>query len=186
MALKPYRQYSDNDVLTQFSLTEDSGNAGSAVRLVSWDPDVQDPSLSNLSPWAGQVAGLFTNPNKVILTSETGTYRCQLAGLILMDVRATSPLGFPYNMDPQRSQRHGIAYSGESIAILKKGVVESNWIENAESAGPGSGLICAPSGKLRVVNGVDPSSYDQKIVAKCLSSSGSDGYVIVDVDFYGG
>ena len=186
MALKPYRQYSDTDVLIQFSLTEGSGNAGAAVRLVSWDPDVQDPTLNNISPWSGQIAGLFTNPNKVALTSETGTYKCRLAGLSLMDVRATSPNQYPYRIEPARAQRHGIAHSGESIAILKKGVVESNWIENPTDAGPGSGLICAPSGKLRIVDGVDPSTYDQKIVGKCLSSSGSDGYVIIDVDFYGG
>ena len=189
MALKPFRQYADNDVVIFYSLNANSGDAGSVVTLSSFDLSDEDSYTTiNWSPHAGTYVPTYQTNAKVALSGASGTLtrKEQVLGIMLQDVRTVDKNRLPLEQFRRRAQELDTAISGEAIAVLTRGIVLTNkWVATGSALNPGSGVIVATgngdnsfagSGLLAVQNtGVE------YLIGKTLSSADSDGYVLIAV-----
>jgi len=180
-------KYSDHDVLTQFKLQSSSGDQGNLVTFVTYDPDQWAAGVTNISPHAhpttgGPFVGEYNVSSEVKLSDAAGTFRCQVAGVLLMPVRTQDAWAIPTRITWLSNQRKGYVRSGEPVPIATRGFFILNTLTNSTSAGPGSGLISATGGQMTVVDGSNPTGYRQKLIGKCVSQSGTGGYTAVFLD----
>lgn len=175
-------KYADTDVLTQFKLQSSSGDPGQLTMFVSYDVDQRPAVVSEISPFSGSSVGEYNVEATVKLCDTAGPYRCQVAGILLMPVRVEDAWGIPTRLTWLRNWQQGYVRSGEPVPIMTRGFAILNNLSNPTSAGPGSGLIGAANGQMTVVDGATPTGYAQKIIGKCVSSSGTSGYTAVFLD----
>lgn len=169
--LKPYRDFSNHDVINLYAATGGYVNAGTFVIATSLDPDAVPQAVL-----AGDRQGVparaysprWVNPNKV---RESVSGEVPL-GMTLNDVREHNDYGDRFLHHPSEIARLDIIPSGQTVPIVTRGIFEINGFSG--SPGPMSGAIAHPTvaGQLLVSN----ASTGQ--VGKFLSTSGADGYAL--------
>jgi len=177
MNLKPFRSYEEASVINLYSLAEASGNAGDMVQFQSWNPTDSDgyDSNQNLAPFAGMTIPRYVDKAKVALVTSGNT--AIAAGALLWDVRANDALGRPLIYDAQRWNELQVVYSGQTVPILKRGIVIVSGYEGTAAAGSGIAAGDSTAGAWKVVGpAVTPNC------GKWLSQSGSDGYAVAFLD----
>ena len=168
MKLKPFRGYDEAEVVNLYSLTENSGNAGDAVELVSWNPSDDEGYGVNLSPYAGMQIPRYERKSKVKLATR-GNER-KVLGIMLWNVRETDDLGRKLIYDPQRYNELQTVTSGQSVPVLVRGYVMASGF-TGPSPSPGSGVGVDQLGQW-TVTGLNVTN----VIGTFLSSTGSDGY----------
>src|SRR5437868_1052580 len=101
ITLKPFRNYSEHEVLNLFALNEGSGNKGQIVRLLSFDPDNHSNFGAKLpgTPDYAWSSDYIVNA-RVALTASGN----KAIGMMLYDTRVNLPyMNMPANLaDPVR------------------------------------------------------------------------------------
>lgn len=176
MNLRPFRDYSEHEVLNGFALAEQTGSKGSLVALqAGWNPDqIQNYTAS----WARSINGVYSNrmsaAPKYRLAQSTDTGGV-LLGIMLYDVKENDENGFPLALVPHEERvRRQCVVSGDACPVLTRGEVYIHGMTNPGSAGPGSGAIAGNGGTLTVVG----KDVVTDVVGKFLSSTGGAGYAL--------
>ena len=180
--LKPFRDYDEHDVVNLFAHVDGDVNRGTFVSLVSGsNPDAHASeyvqSLQNVPVKA--VSLRTANPWKVENASAAGT---RAFGMTLYDVRETNEWGEKYIYQPRyESSEQQIVMSGESVPVLRQGIVELNGFDGAPDAGSGAIIDPANDGQLLVV---DPAGVTnpRDLVGTFLTQPGADGYALFSVE----
>ena len=175
--LKPFRDYSEHEVINLFATQEGVLPGGTFVQLVSFDPDNHSSfgaTLPYLPPYA-HTSDYIVNARVQKATATTG-----VLGLTLYSVAVTMPyLGTPANLaDPIRLAELQLVPSGRAVPILKRGVVELSGFSGAPFPGLAA-VISTGSGTVGLLTvaaaGTTPN------VGTWLSQSGADGAAILQV-----
>jgi hypothetical protein len=173
--LKPFRDYSEHEVINLFALNRASGDRGQLVKMVNFDPDNHSnfgASLPGVPSYAFS-ADYFVNA-RVDLAASGNT--SGILGLLLYDVRQNLPyLNTPANLaDPIRLAEQQVVPTGRAVPILTRGIVEIGGFEGTPAPGMGAYVGNTTAGAIRAGA---PGSAGQ--IGTFLSSSGVDGYAIL-------
>lgn len=127
--LLPDRVENPYEVINKFSLNVGSGEAGSFVKVVAGDFS-KDPTQYVDSSYFTNNLGNATSqypevPYKVGLTDGTGDGG-KAIGMLLRDVREVDENGEKLHFYPEKREELQCLLSGESVPILKRGIVELN------------------------------------------------------------
>lgn len=175
MTLKPFRDYSEHEVLNLFALNEASGNKGQFVSLVSFDPDNHSnfgPKLPGTPDYAWS-ADYIVNARVKLASSGA-----RAIGMMLYDTRVNLPyLNQPANLaDPIRLAEQQVVPSGRAVPILTRGMVEIGGFSGVPGPGSGAYVSNTDPGGLTVA-----AAGSAGQVGTWLSSSGVDGHAILKV-----
>jgi len=178
MTIRPFRDYSEHEVINLFAL-EGEGNKGTFVTAafsgfdLSSQSDFSDDSFIN-----NTVSARFNIANKVI-AAPSGTVPAMVLGMTLKDVRSVDENGYPLKFEPRKAAERDVVISGEAVPVVKRGVFLYDGIdETLGSCAFGSGLAVsdAGDGSLQVVAPGHPSS-----VAKALGPKDANGFALIDI-----
>jgi len=180
--LKPFRDYDEHDVVNLFAHVDGDVNRGTFVSLVAGaNPDAHPneyvESLQNVP--AKAVSLRATNPWKVENAADGGS---RAFGVTLYDVRETNKYGDKYIYQPRyESSEQQIVMSGESVPVLRQGILELNGFDGTPDAGSGAVIDPANDGQLLVV---DPATVTnpRDLVGTFLTQAGADGYALFSVE----
>ena len=137
MQLLPFRQYAEEDVINLYSLVEASGDAGCLTELVSFNPSETDEMVDGgLAPYAGMYSPRIATKAKIQLA--TSGSEAKGVGMALWNVRETDDLGRKLILDNQRYNELQVVISGQTLPVLRRGIVTVKGF--AGTAGPGSGI----------------------------------------------
>jgi hypothetical protein len=173
MQIKPFRAYDENDVLNIYSLAEASGNAGDLVQYQSLNPSDWDgyDMNNNLAPFPGMSIPLYVNKAKVAQSTSGST--TNVLGMAIWNTRQSDPLGRPLIYTPDRYMELHVVTSGQTLPVLKRGMVFVSGYEGTANAGSGIAAGDGGLGAWKVVGkDVTPN------LGKWLSQSGADGYAL--------
>lgn len=174
MNLKPFRDYSEHEVVNLYAAEEGNLSKGTFVSLVSFDPDNHSsygPTVP-LTPNFARQNTYQVNARVRAATANTG-----VLGMTLFDVKTTLayPFGTPTEFaDPVRLAEQQIVPSGQAVPIVKRGMFEVMGF--AGTPYPGAAAVIVGTGQVGVAAaGTTPR------VGTWLSSSGKDGGAILQV-----
>ncbi len=184
--LKPFRQYSELDVLVGVSLDNETGAKGSLVsmKLSGIHPDQMAYSVfANLAS-SSMVHGVSNNAyspqyyvrNKVKLAT-SGEFP---VGMMLYDVLSTNLFGANYRYDKVRAAEREAVSSGDPVPVCQRGYFLVNVGTGASVSGNGSSFLQVSdtiAGGYKVA-----SSASSPSVGEFLGPQDSDGYALVYIN----
>lgn len=190
--LKPYRDYSEHDVLNIFATTGilEKGTLVSIASAVGNTNVFQTTGTPPATPYQtvstafgnapsyayvtrGSVA--WTVGKATSATSSTGVQTAATIGMLLYDVATTNSFGEDYRYRPayERHEKQ-IALVGESVPIVKRGTFMTNNFSGTPTAGSG---FTASNGKFLV------GPYNKGVsLGAILTSADADNYALVALD----
>lgn len=178
MNLKPFRDYSEHEVINLYAAQEGDLAGGTFVMAVSFDPDNHSSYgavMPNLTAHAHTSDYIVNARVKAASTAGTG-----VVGLTLYDVK--SQLAYPFNTpaylaDPIRLAEQQVVPSGRTVPILKRGMVELSGFAGVPYFGAAAVIATGSGCNVGVAApGTTPN------VGMWLSSSGKDGAAILQVN----
>jgi hypothetical protein len=125
--LKPFRDYSQHDVINMFSYPE-TANAGTLVKIDSnWkDTFGEGLLLSNLTAVNNTMSSSFTPVGKLLKTA----LATDLAiGVLLKNVREYDENGNPLIYEPQLLAERDAVIPQQAVPVLTRGIILINDIE---------------------------------------------------------
>jgi len=173
MKLKPFRDYSEHEVINLFAAEEGDLEGGTFVQMADFDIDNQNSygaSVADL-PTGAHTSNYIVNARVTKATAMTG-----VLGITLYDVKSTLPwLDVAAEFaDPVRLAEQQAVVSGRAVPILKRGMVEVIGFSGAPYAGAAAVIT---GGELAVDA---PGSTPR--VGTWLSNSGVAGSAILQVE----
>jgi hypothetical protein len=179
MNLKPFRDYSEHEVVNLFAAQEGELAKGTFVSMVAFDPDNHN-SLGDPMPYLPFNAHTFdyvVNARVSAAATMSG-----VLGITLFDVKTNLPFkNEPANLaDPVRLAEQQVVPSGRAVPVLKRGIVEIGGFSGTPFPGA-KGIIATGSGSVAGQLVVAPASTVNN-VGTFLSSAGVDGYAIFQVN----
>lgn len=179
MKLKPFRDYSEHEVVNLYAAQEGDLEGGTFVSLVSFDPD-NHSSFGVAMPHTtahAHASDYVVNAKVKQATANTG-----VLGITLFDVKST--LAYPFNTpaylaDPTRLAEQQVVPSGRAVPVLKRGMVELSGFSGVPL--PGLAAVIILSGAGSGMLGVAAAGTTPR-VGTWLSQSGRDGAALLQVD----
>lgn len=187
MRIKPFRAYDENDVLAIYSLAEASGDAGCMVEYQSLNPSNWDGYNVNagLEAFPGMSIPRYVNNGKVKLA--TSGNEVNVLGMLVWDVRETDALGRKLIYDAQRYAELHCVTSGQTVPVLKRGMVFASGFTGTPNVGSGIGVSNNGLGDWTVLHptqftpGVTGTFLKQSL-GRFLSQTGADGFALAYID----
>lgn len=180
MTLKPFRDYSEHEVINLFALNAGSGNKGDFVQAVTFDPDNHSNFGAVIpgTPAGSWTADYVVNARVGLAVAPTGALATGCIGMMLYDTRTYLPyLNMPANLaDPVRLAEQQVAPSGRAVPILTRGMVEVGGFSGTPYPNAAA-ILTTISGTIGVAT---PGTTTNR-VGTWLSSSGVDGYALLKV-----
>lgn len=127
--LLPYRNYDEKDVIAEYSLDANSGEAGTFVKVLRADLTADPVEYSESTPWAGGLGNATSLYPTVTLkvTATTGTGDAgSVLGMMLRDVRSVDENGESLHYYARKKEELQCVVTGEAVPILTRGVVDLN------------------------------------------------------------
>lgn len=174
--LKPFRDYSEHDVINLFAVNAESLNKGTVVVADSDGVDFSDATtLADLSIYDNTVSAKFNVP-WTVSAAPSGTTKGSIVGLLLKDVRKYDENGEQLLFNPRKAAEMDVIVSGQAAPVLTNGVVLVSVAEGTPGFGSGAAVANAGGGELKVV------AYSAATVGKFLGPTGSDGYALLKIE----
>lgn len=185
--LKPFRQYSEHEVINLYAHVAGDVNKGTFVKLSAADGNTNvadgagNAHVGYDSAWAG-----FNAPSRATVLRPvvnwkvaTATSGSQVIGMTLYDVKETNKFGEKYIFRPSyETSEQEVVRSGEAVPILVRGIVKTNGFNG--TPGPGSGAAVHNSSGVLDVKDVTYTSADK--VGKFLTSADAHGYALFKIE----
>lgn len=176
MKLKPFRDYSEHDVINLFSLDTANGEAGLLVKVAG------SGFINN------RVHGIAHNMNPH--TPNVFTPRWEVKPKVTRTTTGEAPLGF--TLYPVREDLFGFpnAYhrqlqneaqavvSGDAVPVIRKGLFLVGELPSGQVPAVGKVAVPGPTGSWAVAN-----AGTAKAFGVFLGSPDADGYTLVAIDF---
>lgn len=182
--LLPYRQYAEAEVLNQYSLNV-TGQNGMFVSFVTGNqnPDVADgySTLSVGASYTNIVSNRYLNTRQV-KPAAAGDTKWQVAGVTLHTTAEFDENGNKLVLQPtDATVERGYVVSGQSVPILKRGLITLSMAQVDGFPIPGYVGIVTGNGRISVAN---PTSFvvtglgnvANSIVGRFLSTTGTNNY----------
>lgn len=174
--LKPFRDYSEHDVVNLFSVAADSLNKGTVVVANGVGINLKDQTnIDNLSNVANTVSAQFNVP-WTVSAAPSGSAQGSIVGLLLKDVRKYDENGEILLFHPRKAAEMDVIVSGQAAPVLTKGVVLYSGIVGTPAFGSGAAVSDAGDGSLKVV------AYASKTVGKFLGPKNDEGYALLKIE----
>lgn len=172
--LKPFRDYSEHDVINMFSYPE-TANAGTLVKIdTNWkDSYAEGLLLTNLSSTNNTISSSFAPVGKLLQT----TASTDLAiGILLKDVREYDENGKPLVYEPQLLAERNAVVPQQAVPVLTRGLILINDIQAVGGNYPaiGAAAYVGTSGRI-ATSGVNRIGTFLSTVSENTSS----GYCLV-------
>lgn len=177
--IKPFRAYSEQEVINLFAYDLDSVNKGTFVKVSSsgW-VNTQDPlniynGVAVGASYFGTVADRYANTARVTIAG-TGDNN-KVIGLLLQDVRETDENGEKLVFHPRKAAELQCVVSGQAVPILRRGLV----LAYATGATAGNTAYINANGEIDTNNILTNSGAR---VGSYLGTADSDGYTLLALD----
>lgn len=175
MTIRPFRDYSEHEVINLFAL-EGEGNKGTFVTAAGNGFDLSaEAAFGDDSFINGTVSARFNIANKVV-AAPSGTAPSMVLGMTLKDVKSVDENGYPLKFEPRKAAERDLVISGEAVPVVKRGVFLYSGVVGTPAFGSGLAISDAGDGSLKVVA---PGSASA--VAKALGPKDSNGFVLIDI-----
>lgn len=165
--LLPFRQYTENDVINQFSLTEVC-DAGTFVAIKSGDMDNQEGMLTTTpgAPVKDAYSFNWGTKTKLRFTTATDT-KYTVLGITLRNRFDVDENGIPYKFYKQKAIDNFVNGPDEAMPVLTRGVVQIT--SEAYIGTPQVGYVLTPAADGKV-NIVDPTTVTdaETIIGKVI------------------
>ena len=179
--LRPFRQYSESDVVNLFAFSGDSTLVvkGLAVKVTGdgWTNEANSSPVEAL----GSVGASYTN-----VVSQRYGVKARVAvaasgdailGLTLMDVRELDENGEKLVFNPRKAAEMGVVISGQAVPILTKGLVLYSGAANVAA-----GSAAYVSGAAGELAGAATLPTNATQVGKWLSKNDSNGIALLKIE----
>lgn len=178
MNLKPFRDYSEHDVINLFAVNAESANKGTFVTADGNGINLKDQSsLDNLSAFGNTLSAQFNVP-WTVSPAASGSTKGAIVGLLLKDVKKYDENGERLIFNPRKAAEMDVITSGQACPILTDGVVLYSGIVGAPGAGSGAAVADAGDGSLKVVAYTNATT----VVGKFLGPKNDEGYALLKVE----
>jgi hypothetical protein len=164
--LLPQRHYAEENVINMFSLDAITGEAGSLVKIVSANLDLDPTNLITRTDslgfqnYLGNASSLYPEvPYKVSKVQNTGE---RPLGILLRDVRAVDENGENLQYYPRKKEELQCVISGESVPILTRGIVTLNSRALAGGLAPAINSYAIPSTNGTFTGVANPSATQKE------------------------
>ena len=183
--LKPFRDYSEHDVVNLFSY---SGTLpvepGCLVKVnnnyKSPEGDISD--FSNLSSIDGVVSSIFGAFGKVSITQNYNDVPAPI-GILLKGVRDVDENGNPLVFEPRKAAERNVVVSHQAVPILTKGIVLINDIDVSDIDGDTLAGGNPQEGDASYAGNNGRNSTEGVLrIGTFLSSLDADGYCLVKLN----
>ena len=179
MTIRPFRDYSEHEVINLFALQGES-NKGTFVTAEASGFDLSAASsFSDDSFIDNTISARFSVPNKLV-AAPSGTLASMVLGMTLKDVKSLDENGYPLKFEPRKAAERDVVISGEAVPVVKRGVFLYSGVAEPGSSkcafGSGLAISDAGDGSLKVVAAGSASA-----VAKALGPKDSNGFVLIDI-----
>lgn len=180
MKLKPFRDYSEHDVINLFALDTATGEIGTLVK-VAGSGFINGSSHGVAYNINSNLKNVYT-PRWEVKAKVTRTASGEKPlGFLLYDVKETNFQGISFAYDPVRKAEAQVAISGEAVPVARKGTFLVGDLPT------GSGYLTPIPGRVAVSD--DNGAW--KVAAAGTSNAfgvflgipDADGYTLVAVDF---
>lgn len=185
MLLKPFRDYSEHDVVNLFALNVETGAKGSVVKIVG-NGFVNNNSYGIAKDINGGVLGAndsysprYEVKAKVGFAGAAETSKP--LGITLYDVKEVNQWNYPLIYDKARRDEAQAVVSGMAVPIVRKGIFLVK--PDAGVAGIGSGLAPAANGGTTVVD-LSKAVQCSGAFGEFLGVADADGYALASLNFY--
>jgi hypothetical protein len=174
--LKPFRDYSEHDVINLFAFSGDSADKGTVVVANGQGINLKDATLiDNISPYGNSVSSHLSVP-WTVAPAASGTTKGQIVGLLLKDVRTVDENGERLLFNPRKAAEMDVVISGQAAPILTQGIVLFSGIVGNPGYGSGAAVSDAGNGELKVV------AYGSATVGKFLGPKNDEGYALLKIE----
>ena len=186
MNIKPLRDIDPHDVMGLFAFSgAATADKGTFVDMATFFPSnyqgwgVEDVGYAPDGTWSKRY-----NVKARVVNAVSGSQKC--IGMLLYDVRENDENGIPLrftNKDTKAARC--VVESGEAVPILKRGLVSISGFLGTPGPGSGAVLSAANDGSLVVLHPtaiVTTGATPMSKVGKFVSSTGADGYALLDVN----
>ena len=175
MTIRPFRDYSEHEVINLFAL-EGETNKGTFVTAKNNGFDLTaQPNFENDSFIDNTISARFNVANRLI-AAPSGTIPSMVLGMTLKDVRSVDENGYPLKFEPRKAAERDLIISGEAVPVVKRGVFLYSGIEGSPVFGDGLAISDAGDGSLKVVAPGNTSA-----VAKALGPKDVNGFALIDI-----
>ena len=179
--LRPFRQYSEHDVVNLFSYSGDSTlvTKGLAVKVVGdgWTNDANTSPVELL----GSVGASYTNviSQRYGVKAKVGLAASgdAILGLTLMDVRENDENGEKLVYNPRKAAEMGVVISGQAVPVLTKGIVSYSGASNVNA-----GSVAFVSGAAGELAGATSLPAGATKVGKWLSKNDANGVALLKIE----
>lgn len=181
--LKPFRQYSENDVINLFSYVgEYPVSAGTIVKVNNNYQDngnILDISrnLTSVNNALSPVFGVVGSVTKAINFNDTP----KPIGILLNSVSEYDENGDPLIYNPRKAAELNVVLPNQAVPVLTRGIVLISGIDLSDN-GTGGGAP-APGDAAYVGNNGSIGTDGVIHIGQFLSEIDSDGYVLVKLNF---
>ena len=156
--LRPFRQYSEQDVVNLYSYSGDSSlvRKGLVVKIMGdgFAPDTTSNGY-DVNARLGDVGAAYNNvvSQRYGATPKVGIPASgdRVLGLTLMDIRETDENGEKLIFNPRKAAEMNVVVSGQAVPILTKGVVMYSGVTVAD-ANATPHAILGTNGELRAIS----------------------------------
>ncbi len=163
--LRPFRQYSENDVVNLYAYSGDSSlvRKGLVVKIQGdgFAPDTTSNGY-DVNARLGDVGAAYNN---VVSQRYGATPKVAAAasgdralGLTLMDIRETDENGEKLIFNPRKAAEMNVVISGQAVPILTKGVVMYSGVTVTDPNATPHAIIGTTLGELRAISNAEFST----------------------------
>jgi hypothetical protein len=179
--LRPFRQYSESDVVGLFSYSGDSTlvTKGLAVKVVGdgWTNEANSSPVEAL----GSVGASYTNvvSQRYGVAAKVGLAASgdAILGITLMDVRETDENGEKLVYNPRKAAEMGVVISGQAVPVLTKGLVLYSGAANVTA-----GAVAYVSGAAGELAGLATLPALATKVGRWLSKNDTNGIALLKIE----
>ena len=179
--IKPFRGYSEHEVINLFAFDLETVNKGTFVKVLNNGWKNTDDSLNITS--ATSVGASYSNvvsdrysTTARVTTAGTGD-NGKVIGLLLNDVRETDENGEKLVFNPRKAAELSAVVSGQTVPVLKRGII----LAYATGATAGNSAFINANGELETNASIYGGSGGAK-VGTYLGSADDDGYALLNLD----
>lgn len=192
--LKPYRDYSEHEVINLYAHESGSVNKGTwvTIKTAAGNTNVIQNTGASITPHLSLNSALSSNtPTYSTVLRPEVAFKVRTAvsgdpnplGIMLFDVRETNRWGERYIFQPgYDAAEQQIVVSGMAVPILTRGIVKLNGFSGTPTVGQGA--IIGVSGSA-YEGQLIPRTYnagDTLNVGKFLTTKDADGYALFKVE----
>jgi hypothetical protein len=193
--LKPFRQYSENDVVNMFAYDGSDATRGAMVKLSTaskkdWKADWELDAVSINNSYANTTSDRYAVTARVALTSSGDA----AFGMLMHDVKEYDENGEKLIWHPRKAHEMQVSLSGQAVPVLTRGIVLVNGIDTAQghgvAVGPGVKLYAGDNGSIMTHTDAQvPGTLKPSYVGYCIGGAADDATnkdVLIKLDCDGG